>query len=67
MSTDSGLASEVGAMRARDVGRSVARQIDAREGDVTTAEVEEWERVAYRRWREQWPALNSLLFDGGAA
>lgn len=60
------LRSEVGRLRARDVDRYVTQRIDHRQGDVTTEQVEAWEREGYRRWRENWPALNSLLIPHGS-
>lgn len=56
------LRQEVGNLRARDVDRDVAAMINRLDGDVTTAQIEEWERAAYVRWRTNWPTLNGLLF-----
>lgn len=59
------LVDEVARLRKRDVDLFVTRKIDFRDGEVTTEEVEQWEALGYRRWREAWPLLNDLLFPCG--
>ena len=52
---------EVAEIRSDYVEKFVARRIDQREGDCTNEEIADWEATAYRIWRNQHPALNSLL------
>lgn len=59
--TDHDRMREVVSIRADYVDKYVARRIDMREGDCSNEEIIAWENSAYEVWRNQHPALNSLL------
>lgn len=63
--TDKDRAIEVAHLRASMVERAVERQINHRDGNVTSTEIDRWQNEEYRKWRERWPALNSLLIPHG--
>lgn len=62
--TDDDRMHEVARIRARDVDRAVAERVYANP-HCSKADVEQWVIEEYRRWREKWPALNSLLIPNG--
>lgn len=54
---------ELGYLRESMVRTQVERRINHREGDVSDAEIDEWEAAAYRRWRETYPALSQIFIS----
>ena len=60
-SRDDAILEEVSQIRAEWVSGYVTRRIDHRDGDATNEQISQWEKDAYRIWREKHPALSEFL------